>query len=177
MVPLFATPKLSEKVLRKGGSVAKRGCCEKGYHRCSLRPFNSSLFDRPVFSKTALFNSLDRLVFVLCIIYSTISNRPLSKTVHFNTINLSLQTVQFKQWPSDFSQLDHFDLIPFTLKLAQNDRQKVSSVNSVSYCCKNGDFQAQNSQNNHYPQLIDDHIESVAIASMSQFILDQIEMT
>ena len=22
------------KVLRKGGSVAKRGCCEKGYHRC-----------------------------------------------------------------------------------------------------------------------------------------------
>ena len=24
----------AEKVLRKGGSVAKRGCCEKGYHRC-----------------------------------------------------------------------------------------------------------------------------------------------
>ena len=24
-----------EKVLRKGGSVAKRGCCEKGYHRCT----------------------------------------------------------------------------------------------------------------------------------------------
>ena len=30
-VPLFATPKLAKKVLRKGVTVAKRGhCCEKG---------------------------------------------------------------------------------------------------------------------------------------------------
>ena len=33
-VPLFATPKLAKKVLRKRGSVAKRGCCEKGDLRC-----------------------------------------------------------------------------------------------------------------------------------------------
>ena len=29
-VPLFATPKLAKKVSRKGVTVAKRGCCEKG---------------------------------------------------------------------------------------------------------------------------------------------------
>ena len=61
--------------------------------------------------------------------------------------------------------------------MTQNGRYQISSVISVSYCCKNADFQAQNSQSNHYPQLIDDHIESVTTASMSQFILDQIEMT
>ena len=89
-----------------------------------LRPSISSLSDRPVFSKTVLFNSLDRPVFVLCIILDD-SSTPQFQTVHFRRpVNWTI----------------HFDSRPFTFDLTQNGRYQISSVSSVSYCYKNADF-------------------------------------